>query len=105
MQLLYEDFASAPRQTISTIAKNLGKKVPDELFPSDDAVRLGMSHTVSGNPARFRQGVIRIHPDVEWQEKLSKSDRVIVTVLTFPLMFAYGYLAHSIETEMSGGKL
>lgn len=59
---------------LRTIARKLGKELPEGLFLGDDTVWLGINHTVSGNPARFRQGVIRIHRDVVWQEKLSESD-------------------------------
>jgi hypothetical protein len=48
------------------------------------------NHTVAGNPMRF-DATLTVQPDVEWQERMSVSDRRVVTALTWPLLRLYGY--------------
>lgn len=55
-------------------------------------VILGAHHTVHGNPVRFSTGSVELRLDDEWSRKLPPTVRRIMTVLTFPLLFKYGYL-------------
>jgi hypothetical protein len=49
-------------------------------------------HMLSGNAVRFERARLRIEPDKDWQETMSTQDRRIVTALSAPLLFRYGYL-------------
>jgi D-aminopeptidase len=62
-----------------------------------------LSHTVSGNPNRFETGAIELRPDHEWISNMSPRDRALVTVLTSPLLYRYGYriAASSQESAVS----
>jgi hypothetical protein len=40
---------------------------------------------------RFKQGVIEVRPDTDWKMKMKRSHRSLVTALTFPLLYNYGY--------------
>jgi hypothetical protein len=53
---------------------------------------LGAHHSVGGNPMRFSQGTVDVRLDDGWRDALPRRDRRIVTLLTLPLLAAYGYL-------------
>ena len=57
-----------------------------------DVVDLSPSHTVAGNPMRFRTGPTTLRRDDEWRSRMQARDRVVVTLLSFPLLRRYGYL-------------
>jgi hypothetical protein len=88
----YEDFVDNPRDTVLRIAAACGRPVEDLPFLRGHDLWLGQSHTVSGNPIRFQQGWTTVTPDMEWQDKLTKSHRRIISAVTAPLLAKYGYL-------------
>ena len=49
-------------------------------------------HTIGGNPVRFKEGRISLHGDYEWKAKMRLSHKLVVTVLTSPLLLVYGYV-------------
>ena len=57
----------------------------------DNAIDLGHSHSVAGNPMRFKHGMITLRADTAWREDMSARDKVVVTAMTFPLLTALGY--------------
>lgn len=92
MSLCYEELVNRPRESLFRIGEHIGEEWRDlSFFRGAHAVYLGANHTVSGNPERFQRGVVRIRPDVEWQEKMARSQKFVVTALTWPLLLNYGY--------------
>jgi hypothetical protein len=90
LRLRYEDFVANPRASLERILGLVG--VTAELpLAGEREVRLGVSHTVSGNPNRFETGAVELRPDREWISKMNPRDRALVTALTFPLLPHYGY--------------
>ena len=90
----YEDIASDPRLVLTEMAETLGMSGTSGIpFVSDDSVSLGPDHSLWGNPNRFERGVITIRPDMEWQDRMSTSQRAQVTMLTLPWLARFGYLA------------
>jgi len=68
---------------------------PDQLPAVDDgAILLEPSHGLSGNPSRFRSGVVRLRPDQAWATQMPAGARAVVTGLTLPLLLDYGYTGH-----------
>ncbi len=92
MLLRYEDFVQKPRESIVEILDFLGVEAPMLPFRADHQVTIEATHTVSGNPDRFRTGRIAIRLDDEWKTKMRRSDKAVVTALTWPLLVKYGYL-------------
>jgi hypothetical protein len=89
-RLRYEVFVANPRESLERILGLVG--VTAELpLASERELRLGVSHTVSGNPNRFETGPVELRPDREWKDKMSTRDKALVTVLTTPLLQRYGY--------------
>jgi hypothetical protein len=90
LRLRYEDFVAEPRESLKRILGLVG--VTAELpLAGEREVRLGVSHTVSGNPNRFETGAVELRPDREWISEMSPRDRALVTALTLPLLHRYGY--------------
>ena len=90
LRLRYEDFVANPRESFENILALLGENA-DPPLASEREVKLGVSHTVSGNPNRFETGAVALRPDEEWKQRMSDRDKKLVTALTLPLMKRYGY--------------
>ncbi len=85
---LVEDAATVVQQTWRTL------DLPgDGVLPMVDAksIELRSTHSVAGNPMRFRTGLTALRPDVEWRRAMSDRDRRVVTTLTYPALRAFGY--------------
>ena len=89
--LRYEDLVKSPREPLQRTLSLLGEPKDSPPFVSERAVRLGPSHTIGGNPARYRTGTVRLRPDDEWYGAMTLSHRSLVKLLTWPLLSRYGY--------------
>ena len=91
--LRYEQLVATPRECLSSIGETLGLSlVEDDLnFVGDGEVRLGLAHTVQGNPMRMQQGAVALKLDEEWRSAMPPGHRRLVTALTLPLLHHYGY--------------
>ena len=92
-RLRYEDFVADPVQSLVTATAALGVPLAPADLPAVEQgrVQLSSSHGLSGNPSRFRSGVLELRRDDRWVWEMSPRDRAIVTALTLPLLKAYGY--------------
>ena len=90
----YEDLVREPRVVLDDILLSEGGSPgPDELgFIEGRTVRLGTDHTVAGNPMRFEKGSFELKLDDAWRASMGRGDRRVTTLLTWPLLVAYGYL-------------
>ena len=92
MRLRYEDFIADPSGTLRRVADFMDLPDADPGFVGPNEVRLARAtHTVAGNPMKFQQGNLRIRLDAAWQHALPQRDRRLVTALTWPLLWRYGY--------------
>jgi len=90
-RLRYEDLVREPHAALAQIlAPHRWAGAPLGALREHE-IALGPSHTVSGNPSRFRHGSVRISLDDEWRRAISASDRRTVTAITWPLLARYGY--------------
>ena len=89
--LRYEDLVESPRESLQRTLSLLGEPKDSLSFVSERAVHLGPSHTIGGNPARYRTGTVRLRPDNEWCDAMTLSHRSLVKLLTWPLLSRYGY--------------
>jgi Sulfotransferase family len=91
LRVRYEDFVREPQATVRRIAA-LANEVPEALpFSSQTTVRLRPTHSVSGNPNRFTTGSVEVRADDEWVHLMRRTDRMLTTMLTWPLLLRYGY--------------
>lgn len=92
MCVKYEDLVEEPRRTIAQIVTGIGEAEPKLDFITGAVYRADRpGHAVSGNPVRFARGEIEIRLDIEWLKNMSFKQKVIVAMLTFPLLVRYGY--------------
>ena len=93
LRLRYEDLVDRPRETVERILALVQEEAPQVPFVAERSVKLEPTHTVTGNPGVYKKtGVLKLQLDEEWRAKMKRSDRNIVTALTIPLLFRYGYL-------------
>jgi hypothetical protein len=90
LRIQYEQFAASPRPVVERIVQFVGESAS---LPSleGNLVQMQVHHTVGGNPDRFRTGPVELKPDDGWQTKMKPIDRVVTTLLTWPLLLRYGY--------------
>ena len=93
LRIRYEDVIRDPAAALRSILAPTGLELRGgwDAFLTPDGAVLGASHSVAGNPMRFRTGAIALRPDDEWRTHLPLSQRRLVTATTAPLLGAYGY--------------
>ncbi len=91
LQLRYEDLVASPRGTFERILEFAGEESAFTPFTGSHAVSVAPTHTVSGNPSRFRTGSIEIAADTRWLGEMPAVQRSAVTLMTVPLLGRYGY--------------
>jgi hypothetical protein len=92
LRLRYEDVIREPMQATDRICAFVGEDVAGSPFVSNTEVRLTPSHSVAGNPSRVTTGLVTRRPDDEWQTKMRRTDRALVTTVTWPLLLRYHYV-------------
>ena len=92
LQLRYEDFCADPLRWTKAIVDLVGEDTSlSPPYVADATVVVESSHSVAGNPSRFRVGEINIRLDDAWRSKLSIKNRLGATVPAAALMWRYGY--------------
>ncbi|HEY3208514.1 MAG TPA: hypothetical protein VGL18_01780, partial [Actinomycetota bacterium] len=81
----------SPQDVLKAIADLVGEHLGELPFVADRTVQLGGNHTVSGNPSRFKVGMVELRDDDEWKARQGGLDRIIVTSLALPFLRRYGY--------------
>ena len=89
--LRYEDFVAEPLQSVKRIVELLGKGDAELPFLDSTTVKLGPNHMVAGNPDRLRTGMVTIKAGAGSGNRLRKRDQALVTALTMPVLFRFGY--------------
>jgi len=94
--LRYEDFVSNPRAKIGEILDWVGEKSELAFIHAQNEVQLTTPQcTIHGNPVRFETGkAVVLREDDEWKLKMGMKDKLTATMLTFPLLWKYGYPIH-----------
>lgn len=96
LRLRYRDLVRRPSETLRLALRNVGEFTGrKQLSHVSDrgALRIGRQHVLAGNPMREQQGEIVLEEDVEWRRGLGTAARGVVTSLTLPLLFRYGYVS------------
>lgn len=91
LRLRYEDFVAEPRGSFGKILALVGESDAEPPLVGEREVKLGVSHTVSGNPNRFETGAVELRIDREWTSRMNSREKALVTSLTLPLLRRYGY--------------
>lgn len=88
----YEDLVRDPVTELRRITSLAGAEVSTFPFLHGRRVELAEVHTIGGNPVRLGASELDLAIDDAWRERLRRSDRLVVTATTLPLLAAYGYL-------------
>lgn len=93
VRLTYEDLLAQPREQLDRVLRTLGLDGGDlgALLPEPGVARLGVHHTVAGNPARMRSGLVPLTLDDEWRRSMPQGQQRAVTALTRGTLRRYGY--------------
>jgi hypothetical protein len=92
-RMRYEEFVADPTGSLRGIAELAGLPLAEQdlAFLTGDAAELGPCHSAAGNPMRFTTGRLVMRRDEAWRAALPAGQRRLVTMLTAPLLTAYGY--------------
>jgi len=98
----YESFVAAPARELTRILDltDQARRGHEAVEPRHEFESLPF-HSVEGNPMRFKRGPINLHLDDEWRREMRRSDRLVVTALTWPMLIAYGYVGKRMKTARS----
>lgn len=91
LRVRYEDLMEDPVNVVNSIAQlaSVSSRGITHILPHKAVVPT--AHTISGNPMRFVKGDLPLRLDDEWATAMPLSDRRVVTALTWPLLYRYGY--------------
>jgi hypothetical protein len=91
LRLRYEDVVDRPRESLGRIL-GLVADAPSALpLIGERMLALRPTHSVKGNPDRFRTGPTELRIDDEWTRLMRPANRRLVTSLTWPFLLRYGY--------------
>lgn len=96
--LRYEDFATDPAASVRRVLDLVDPSRSPPPFRGGE-LEIGTQHTLGGNPVKFRAGPIRLRLDDEWQSRMGRSHRAIVTALTWPTIATYGYVGRGRRSD------
>ncbi len=91
----YDDMARDPASVLRRLADFVGERPGDMEFLKSSTAALVPTHSVGGNQVRVTSGAIAIELDEEWRSGISRSDRVVGTLLASPLLHRYGFPVRS----------
>ncbi len=97
LRVPYEDFVCQPRAFLVDILRVVGTPASRAPQIIDGKMEIRPSHTVVGNPVRFRVGSVEIRADDEWKSAMTWQDRYVVAAFTWPLLLRYGYSGNGSE--------
>jgi hypothetical protein len=90
--LHYEDFAENPEKSLQNIFKFLGEDELNIPLINEREVELGINHSFSGNPNRFKRGTIFVRKDEKWKKNMHPFEKILITTLTLPGLLKYNYI-------------
>jgi hypothetical protein len=86
---LLDDVAGTVLESWSALALPGAAELP---LVDERTIVLNTTHSVAGNPMRFRTGTTTLRPDTAWQDEMRPRQRRLVTALSYPALKAYRYL-------------
>ena len=90
-RLRYRRLVERPQGAVADIAAYIGEPADDSGWIDGHVIQLGDNHTLGGNPVRFKRGWMEIRSDDEWRDKMPCAQQWLVTGLTSPVLWHYGY--------------
>lgn len=91
-RVTYEEFLTDPQGCTVSLLDALD--VPGDtrrVFAAPGIIRVGVQHAISGSRQPPLHGLVALAPDLEWQQRMSPTDRSTISALTWPTLRRYGY--------------
>ena len=99
VRMRYEALVGSPRAEVERMFDRLDPAPRDLAFLEEGAVDVADQHSIRGNPMRFAHGRQRVRVDDAWRSQMQTTSRRLVTLVTWPLLLAYGYLRPAASPE------
>lgn len=100
VEVRYEDFAAKPRESVGRILALVGAQGAALPFIGERDLHLSANHSVAGNPDRLDARIVTIRTDAEWVSRIGRTNELVTTVGTLPLLHRYRY---AVWRRRSGG--
>lgn len=91
LYIRYEDFCYNPSESLIKILKFAKVNSVNLPFKSKYEAEIQEHHILRGNPNRFQRGLVNISLDEDWRRQMKLIDKLIVTTVSLPLLYAYKY--------------
>jgi len=91
LYIRYEDFCYNPSESLRKILKFAKVNSVNLPFKSKYEAEIQEHHILRGNPNRFQRGLVNISLDEDWRRQMKLIDKLIVTTVSLPLLYAYKY--------------
>lgn len=101
--LRYEDLIRNPGLALKTVTELVGGAASSLPLPDEHIARLTPQHSVGGNPIRSSVGNIALVERKEWPTGLSAWERIVVSLLTLPVLLRYGYVSPRVHERTTSG--
>lgn len=87
----YEDFVQNPRQYYENACTNLGLTGASPFVNQWDFNCTNIHHLIASNPSTAKPGLNNIRIDQEWLNTMPTWAKLLVTLICWPMLLAYGY--------------
>lgn len=81
----YKNFTRHPAQVLEKLKKRLNLSLNYEEINGKFSINLEAGHIFSGNRSRFNTGKITITEDTNWERKLSRFHKILISIGSLPL--------------------
>ena len=98
-RISFESFAAAPKRGYDELMEFIDEPKSDALFLDERTVRLAPSHSIAGNPDRRAGEVREIRLDEAWRARLPRSERIVTTAISAPMMLRLGYGLSALDVR------
>jgi hypothetical protein len=90
IRMRYESFADDPQGSVEAVARAVGTSPPTPELTPEQPADVPAAHGPDGQ-GRFEATRLLITVDDEWKHELNRVDRLLATVVTYPLLRRFGY--------------
>jgi len=91
LRIRYEDLARDPQFYLQEILNLVNESESSVSVIRENVVNVQKMHAFGGNPSRYENGNIAIKKDERWRKTMPISAKILVSVLTLPLLLYFNY--------------
>ena len=91
LRIRYEDLVGNPEGVTREILGFAEMPSDDLAYIQGKSIRIQASHIPLGNPGKFVGDEIEVHGDFQWSNKMVWYRRLLVRLISWPLLNRYSY--------------